>query len=90
MGKINLCCPSCGWKPDGRPHWKCNCGTVFNTFDTNGECPTCKKQWEYTQCVEDAGGCSNISIHEEWYQGLDKVVDELFEELHIEKKSKLV
>jgi hypothetical protein len=54
---------------------------------TLGQCPTCKKQWEYTQCVEDAGGCNQVSANEGWYQGLDETVSNLIEELNIKEKT---
>lgn len=89
MGKIKVCCPSCGWKPDGKAHWKCSCGTQWNAFETLGKCPTCSKQWDYTQCVEDTGGCNQFAAHDKWYAGLDEVVEELITELQLKTRSTL-
>lgn len=90
MENIKICCPSCGWLPNNKNSWKCSCGNIFNAFDTVGKCPCCKTQWEYTQCVEDEGGCNDISLHEDWYQGLNEIVDHLFTELQITKKPNVV
>jgi hypothetical protein len=90
MGNITVNCPSCGWKPDGKAHWKCNCGTQFNAFDTLGKCPTCSKQYEYTQCVEDAGGCNHFTTHDQWYNGLDEAVQELIQELQLKTKPSVI
>jgi hypothetical protein len=34
-------CPKCKWQPGRRNRWRCDCGHVWNTFDTNGVCPKC-------------------------------------------------
>ncbi len=82
MDDIIIRCPKCHWQPDGRPHWQCTCGTVWNTFDTAARCPGCGKVWDYTQCVDHSiGGCSALSPHLDWYDGLDDVVDKLKEEI---------
>ncbi len=87
MENIKVCCPSCNWQPDNKAHWRCECGTQWNAFDTLGRCPTCKKQWEYTQCVNDAGGCNNYALHNDWYQNVDEIVNDLIEELNINTKT---
>ena len=73
MKKIdkNVSCPSCGWHPDGKKHWKCLCGHEWNIFNTAGRCPACFRQWEKTQCAPNAGGCNHSSPHLEWYGNLD-------------------
>jgi hypothetical protein len=47
------------------------------------KCPSCKYQYETTQCIEHRGGCITTSLHEDWYEGLDNLVDELKAELTI-------
>jgi hypothetical protein len=89
MAKITVCCPSCNWKPDNKAHWKCTCGTQWNAFESLGKCPTCSKQWAYTQCVEEVGGCNHFAPIEEWYQGLNEVVNDLIEEMSLKTKSSL-
>jgi hypothetical protein len=83
MDSIKPYCPTCGWQPDGKAHWKCECGHQWNSFDTVGRCPCCKKNWEFTQCVEDAGGCNDFARHEDWYPELNGIVKELAQELQI-------
>ena len=61
--KIQIRCPLCEWKPDGKAYWVCTCGHFWNTFDTAGFCPSCNKKWETTQCP----GCVIWSKHEDWY-----------------------
>lgn len=39
------------------------CHTVWNTFETHGECPGCHKQWHVTQCLV----CHALSPHDDWY-----------------------
>src|SRR5215207_8670825 len=54
-------CPHCKWRPDRKSSWTCwdcdhpeyfyfGCGTDWNTFDTQGICPTCRHQWIWTSC----------------------------------------
>ena len=75
---VEIKCPKCDWAHDGGEHWWCECGHRWDTFETAARCPSCKKQWEVTQCPTDPGGCGEISPHLEWYRGLD---DWLREEL---------
>ncbi|HTL08642.1 MAG TPA: hypothetical protein VL307_10310 [Chitinophagaceae bacterium] len=77
LNDIHICCPACHWEPDGKPYWQCSCGTSWNTFATAARCPGCGKVWERTQCVEHAGGCNAYSLHEDWYRGLDTIVEDL-------------
>ncbi len=82
MDSIRIRCPRCDWDADGQPHWVCTCGHEWDTFSTGGRCPSCGKQWDDTQCVEKSiGGCQQFSPHLDWYENLDTVVDEIFEEL---------
>ena len=81
MDNIKICCPKCNWEPDGKPYWQCSCGTRWNTFATGGRCPSCKKIWEQTQCIMDAGGCLAWSPHLDWYNGLDNIINALKEEI---------
>ncbi len=69
---IKVLCPICDWEPDGRPHWECTCGCVWNTFDTSAKCPKCNKVWEDTQCPGPGGpgGCGRWSKHIDWYRNL--------------------
>ncbi len=75
---VEILCPKCDWKPDGKAWWACTCGHSWNTFETAARCPACKKQWEHTQCPIEPGGCGEMSLHLDWYRGLD---DWLIEEL---------
>ena len=75
MENIKICCPKCGWEPDGKPYWRCSCGHLWDTFSTGGRCPRCKKVWEKTQCIT----CFKWSPHLDWYNGLDDVMKELKE-----------
>ncbi len=67
-------CPICRWSPDRMSRWTCwdcghpeyfysGCGTEWNTFDTQGICPTCSHQWIWTTCLS----CGTWSLHEDWY-----------------------
>ena len=56
-------CPRCGWEPGEDDRWSCECGNVWNTFETGGECPRCNRRWRMTQCL----ACGEWSPHEEWY-----------------------
>jgi hypothetical protein len=74
--KIQISCPKCNWKPDGNDYWVCECGNIWNTFETSGKCPKCQKVWTETQCpqFEDAGGCGSWSKHLDWYKNLDDII----------------
>jgi hypothetical protein len=67
-------CPSCGWQPGATSRWGCvttaapehfgpGCGTEWNTFDTQGRCPGCAHQWQWTACLQ----CHAWARHEDWY-----------------------
>jgi len=81
IDNIKIRCPKCEWEPDGKPYWQCSCGTVWDTFSTGARCPACHKVWDYTQCIEHAGGCNAFSPHLDWYSGLDDMVKLLKEEI---------
>lgn len=58
-------CPVCEWQPQRKDRWSCApvCGHVWNTFETEGRCPRCSRQWEHTQCLN----CGSWSPHRDWY-----------------------
>jgi hypothetical protein len=56
-------CPKCAWRPRAGDRWQCDCGCLWNTFDTRGRCPDCNYQWEETACL----ACGEWSLHEDWY-----------------------
>jgi len=58
-----LRCPKCGWVPRPENRWSCNCGHIWNTFDTGGMCPGCRYQWKITMCP----ACRQWSAHSDWY-----------------------
>lgn len=61
--KQEIKCPKCHWTPSKEDLWECECGTGWNTFETAGECPGCKKVWTDTQCCH----CNEWSAHTDWY-----------------------
>jgi hypothetical protein len=73
---MEIRCPKCSWEPDGFPHWQCDCGYVWNTFDTAGHCPCCGRIWKYTMCPGPGfpGGCGLWSLHIDWYHNLDEAI----------------
>jgi hypothetical protein len=62
-GTPRIRCPKCNWMPQAEDRWQCNCGHVWNTFDTGGVCPGCMYQWKVTQCLR----CGEMSPHSDWY-----------------------
>ncbi|MEO1513826.1 MAG: hypothetical protein AAFV95_02395 [Bacteroidota bacterium] len=69
-------CPQCNWQPTPSDLWDCQCGHSWHTFDTQGQCPACKKQWRHTQCHPPSlGGCGQWSLHIDWYRDLDKYLE---------------
>lgn len=81
MKNIQICCPKCGWEPDGKAYWRCTCGHQWNTFATGGRCPECKRVWQATKCIHYAGGCTSWSLHLDWYKGLEDVIAKLKKEI---------
>jgi hypothetical protein len=72
-------CPLCRWCPRKSSRWFCadcdapeffygGCGTLWNTFETGGKCPTCQYQWRWTSCLN----CRGWSLHEDWYKNDSK------------------
>jgi len=68
-------CPLCKWRPKRSDMWTCwdcdhpeyfydGCGTEWNTFETEGVCPTCLHQWNWTSCFN----CFLWSRHVDWYE----------------------
>lgn len=70
-------CPKCEWHPNIDDKWQCSCFHVWNTFDTGGICPACKKRWEDTQCLK----CKKWSPHLDWYSNYDKLLKEELESI---------
>ncbi len=79
MDDLKISCPKCEWVPDGYPYWQCDCGYVWNTFDTAAKCPSCKKQHVYTQCPV---GCHQMSPHIDWYKDLDEWLEEIIAQIN--------
>ena len=66
---VKIFCPLCTWAPGPHDLWECRpgCRTVWNTFETRGRCPGCRKQWQVTVCL----ACGVGSPHEDWYHDED-------------------
>ena len=86
MKEEKIACPQCNWEPHAHARWMCNCGHVWNTFDTGGQCPACGKQWKYTCCLS----CQEWSLHIDWYRSLDDLLEELLEEVVVPKEAEEV
>lgn len=56
-------CPECGWVPDTLARWECDCGFIWNTFDTRASCPACQKRHAETVCLR----CESAIAHDRWY-----------------------
>ena len=63
-GRGKIRCPRCAWRPLRSSRWQCDCGHVWNTFETRGVCPACTYAWPWTACLR----CSARSPHEAWYE----------------------
>jgi hypothetical protein len=85
MDNIKVCCSSCGWQPEGKKLWLCNCGNRFDAFQTLGTCNCCGKEWEYIQCVEEHGGCNAAAPIDKWFQGLDQTIITLLNEMDLKR-----
>lgn len=49
---MGVACPQCGAAPPAVPFWRCECGQLFDTFETGGTCPRCQKRHALTACPE--------------------------------------
>jgi rubrerythrin len=56
-------CSLSGWLPRKDDRWSCDCGHLWNTFETRGVCPACLHQRTSTQCLF----CPRWSLHSNWY-----------------------
>jgi len=74
-GSSRIRCPRCTWQPTASSLWMCQsagapesfiggCGTLWNTFSTQGQCPGCAHQWQWTLCPR----CEAWSLHRDWYE----------------------
>jgi len=61
--------------------WKCHCGHRWNAFDTAARCPECGFQHTFTRCPDSLQGCNELSPHLDWYEGLNKMMEELLVEI---------
>ena len=76
--ELKVCCPQCGWLPDGEAYWTCrSCSYDWDVFSTGGRCPRCDFEHQFTECIGWAGGCDEMSPHLDWYQGLDEGLEEI-------------
>ena len=54
-------CPSCKMSPPIGQYWRCSkCQQPFDTFATQGVCPSCAARYETTKCI-DCGASNPIS-----------------------------
>lgn len=60
---MKIWCPKCQWKPSASSLWQCECGCLWNTFQTRAVCPDCGQKYSWTQCL----ACHVRSPHEDWY-----------------------
>jgi Zn-dependent protease len=57
-------CPSCGLAPLQGNFWKCpSCGTPFDIFEQQAQCPHCHERFDQTGCPE----CGRHHPLERWY-----------------------
>lgn len=62
-------CPSCDAHPLKGPFWQCvQCGTQFDTFTHQAECPGCGMRFPSTACPE----CQRMHPIWAWYDGDEK------------------
>jgi Zn-dependent protease len=51
--RAGFACPSCQAAPPVGAYWKCSrCGSSFDTFQTQGVCPSCAAQFAVTVCLD--------------------------------------
>jgi len=66
--RSDIACPGCGFSPSVGMTWVCapdGCGAAFDTFASQGQCPTCEARFAWTQCPR----CNRMSPHRAWYKG---------------------
>jgi Zn-dependent protease len=64
-------CPVCKSAPPLGDFWRCsNCGTSFDTFATQGQCPNCASRFAVTRCLD----CGRMSPLGEWYASAPEVI----------------
>ena len=81
MQEQRIRCPKCNWEPLPESRWQCYCWHVWNTFDTQGKCPSCGKVHKHTQCL----ACHEFSPHADWYLDLDDIdLSEILENENVE------
>jgi len=73
---MKIYCPICEYEPVSQDRWMCVCLHSWNTFDTMGRCPECKRLWKDTQCPQ----CEQWSPHHKWYHYDPDEEDETIEE----------
>ncbi|HEY8402064.1 MAG TPA: hypothetical protein VIK89_12420 [Cytophagaceae bacterium] len=70
-------CPKCEWEPSPDDKWQSECGNIWNTFSTYGQCPNCKKVYKQTQCHN----CNEWSPHSDWYVDINNIkIEEVISE----------
>lgn len=48
-----LACPACGSKPPVGAHWRCDhCRALFDPFESEGICPSCREDDSVAMCVD--------------------------------------
>jgi hypothetical protein len=77
MAEQKIACPKCDWEPRAHDIWMCSCFYMWNTFDTGGRCPKCRKQWADTQCL----ACHEWSPHLDWYRDLEDQLEDALAEV---------
>ena len=56
-------CPTCNTAPPIGNYWKCSqCQQPFDTFQTQGACPSCGRQFPVTACLD----CHRAHPMNEW------------------------
>jgi Zn-dependent protease len=56
-------CPLCKENPPVGNFWKCPCGTRFDSFFSNSQCPSCGRRFQSTACPR----CGKSSPEPLWY-----------------------
>jgi hypothetical protein len=83
--KMKIYCPKCSYEPKTDDRWICKCQFIWNTFDTAAKCPSCGYQWLETQCP----GCSQWSLHVDWYHVEDDVKEQTIRSIAIKEVQKI-